>query len=1150
MVNRTERQMKRIILNIYDFMTAHKAVAVSILVLLLLIGVWRTLGLSYQEDISTFLPKSEQTRKYTELYGRLGGDDKISLLFTGGSIEDRIEAMDLFEEIWSEKDSADRYSNVLTQVNEDSILAVTGFIASHLPYFLLPEDYSQMDSLLLDDGFVENKIRNNKESLLNPGVSAELLRYDPLGLSTPVFKRLEGFRPSSGGRIEEGKVFSSDGQIGLLFLTSPFGNSESALNAELLKFLDSVKDETSLSFPEVGISATGGPVVAVGNAKRIKKDSILALLLAGILIALLLWFSYKRLEDVIWILVSIAAGALFALTLISLFKSSISIIVLGIGSMIIGIAVNYPLHYIDHLKFQPDKRKALAEQVNPLLVGNLTTVGAFLSLLLLKADAIHDFGFIGAMLLIGTIFFVLVFLPVFIRTTDTQRRTLRLDLSRHIHIPDTWQKTVFITFLILTAVLFVLGRRVSFNADLHQINYMTAEQEEGFKVFTDISGSDVDSETLFIVCEGDDADDVMSRMETVASDNPGVKSICAFLPSKSEQGRRLSAWNDFWKSHQDLPDRICSTARREGFSDWALEPFRQSVGSDLPICDPAFFKPIYGTVGQSMFLSDADAYRAIGYLDVPSSLKAETAAQVGNSIGKDDYCFFSSDLNSSLVELLNQDFDKIGLICSIIVFIFLWLSFSSIELCLISFIPLALSWVWILGTMRLFGIGFNIINIILASFIFGQGDDYTIFMTEGLMYEYSTGKKILHSYKNAVVLSALVMFIGIGVLILARHPAMRSLAQITIVGMVTVVIMAYYLPPILFRFLTRRRNGEMRRMPLTLRNALETAYISVVFVLALAVFSLWSWIYFAFGKDSEKKRLRYHGMICTVARWAVHSIPGGRFTVNNPTGEDLSKPAIYVCNHQSHFDVLSILSLHPKIVFMTNDWAWNFYGSIIRKAEFYPTSYGLVENGRHMKQLIDRGYSIAVFPEGTRSEDCNIQRFHRGAFLAAKELGVPVLPLYIHGFGHALPKHDFLLRHANLYLEIGRRVNVPDGDLAAVTREMRHHYQETYARIRGERENAGYMARFVRYNYLYKGHEASKECRRILNRSTYDEVDRLSGTEITIEDAGYGVYPLLVALSHPEMKVTAMVSEEEQYLIATRCADLPNNLVYLRKDEM
>jgi predicted RND superfamily exporter protein len=97
--------------------------------------------------------------------------------------------------------------------------------------------------------------------------------------------------------------------------------------------------------------------------------------------------------------------------------------------------------------------------------------------------------------------------------------------------------------------------------------------------------------------------------------------------------------------------------------------------------------------------------------------------------------------------------------------------------------------------MSLLHIEFNIVNIILATFIFGLGDDYTIFITEGMMYEYARGKKMLGTYKNTVALSALIMLAGIGSLIVAQHPAMRPLAEITILGMVSVVITAYVLPP-------------------------------------------------------------------------------------------------------------------------------------------------------------------------------------------------------------------------------------------------------------------------------------------------------------------------------------------------------------------
>lgn len=84
------------------------------------------------------------------------------------------------------------------------------------------------------------------------------------------------------------------------------------------------------------------------------------------------------------------------------------------------------------------------------------------------------------------------------------------------------------------------------------------------------------------------------------------------------------------------------------------------------------------------------------------------------------------------------------------------LSFGRLELSVIAFLPLAISWIWILGIMSL-GLEFNIVNIILATFIFGLGDDYTIFITEGMMHEYAYGKKMLSTYKNTVALSALIM---------------------------------------------------------------------------------------------------------------------------------------------------------------------------------------------------------------------------------------------------------------------------------------------------------------------------------------------------------------------------------------------------------
>ena len=980
--------MKKIVLHIYDYLSAHKGLAIVLMAVLLGLSALSALRMDYEEDITAFLPQSEESKRYSDVYNRLG-QDRMAVFFTSdeGDPDRMMDAMTAFGENWADADKDGLIPDLQVSTDSGAAQEVFDFIRSNWPYFLTEADYARMDSLLAVPGFVEEKMAENERSFYSmaSGFTSQYLRSDPLGLFSPVLQRLEALNPATRSRVEDGFLFTGDGRTGVVLFNSPFGGSESGKNADLKALVDTVKARTAAQFPDVRITSTGGPEVAVENAARIKKDSYLALALAAILICIVLWLSYKRFADVFWILVSILAGALFALGIIACFKSSVSLIVLGIGSMIIGIAVNYPLHYVDHLKYQPDKRKALADQVNPLLVGNITTVGAFLSLLLLKADALHDFGFIGAMMLVGTILFVLVFLPVFVPAASRPRNTVKLDFDRHIHLSPKARKWVFVGFLVLTAILFRLSRGISFDADMHHINYMTPEQEQGFALLEEMGASADGSSTVYVVASGKTAEEALQCNEAMAPLLQGATGISAFLPSQKEQAARIASWNAFLAAHPDLSDRIIDAGLKTGFTAHAFQPFFDVLDRDWTVKDVEYFAPITESIGTAMYLEGEDQVQVVNYLTV-SEIPGQARNDIKAELPEGAFCFTQEDVSGTLVRLLSEDFDRIGLLCSLIVFFFLWLSFGRLELSVASFLPLAVGWIWILGTMRLFGLQFNIVNIILATFIFGQGDDYTIFITEGLMYEYATGKKILRSFKNAVVLSALIMFIGIGALIVARHPALRSLAAVTVVGMFTVVAMAYYLPPLVFRFLTTKK-GKPRKIPWTLGQSLRTGYIFVVFLLAMLGLTVWTFFLFLCG-STPRKRERYRTALMKTARLAVKAIPGCPYTFSNPVGEDFSKQAVYICNHQSHFDVLPIIALHPKVILLTNEWVWNspFYGYLIRKAEFYPVTDGLEKNFAHMKELVARGYSIVIFPEGTRSPDCRIQRFHRGAFLAAREL--------------------------------------------------------------------------------------------------------------------------------------------------------------------
>ena len=1140
--------MKRLILQIYDYLSAHKALAAVLAFLLLLLSLFSASRLHFQEDIAAFLPDSPETSRYREVYARLG-QDKEAILFQGGTLDDRLDAMYAFESFWADADTA-ALVPVQAAMDQTSVLDIMGFLSAHAPYFLEEADFIRIDSLLAVPGYIENRLEEDRDLLYGAGSSltARYLRNDPLGLYSPVLQRLQGLNPNPGQNLVDGCLFSEDAETGIILFASPWGGSESGKNAGLVALIDTVKARTMRACPAVSVTSTGGPEVAVENARRIRKDSLLALCLAAVLICILLWFSYKRFSDVLWILLSIGAGAAFALGLIALFKSSVSVIVLGIGCTIIGIAVNYPLHYVDHLKYQSDKRRALAEQVNPLLVGNITTVAAFAALLLMKADALHDFGFIGAMMLVGTILFVLIFLPVFVPAASRPRNTVQLDLDRHISLSPKGRKILFCVFLVVTIVLGILGRSVSFDTDMHHINYMTAEQEKGFSLLGTLEGD----ESLYLVAEGADLEAALEADRTLRAALPeGAQpaGLGALLPTREEQEQRIGRWAALRAAHPDLGTRVQAAAFSKGFTPEAFQPFLDAWEKPWEVQPASFFAPLTDALGEAMYYADSTRVQLVSYWKVPAEEAQARMDALKPLLPDNAFCFRAASVSQNLVQLLSGDFDRIGWICSLVVFLFLFLSFGSLELSITAFLPLALSWLWILGTMRLTGLQFNIVNIILASFIFGMGDDYTIFITEGLMYEYATGRKILRSYKNAVVLSALVMFIGLGALVVSRHPAMRSLGEVTVIGMFTVVVMAYYLPPLVFRYLTLRK-GRLRKMPLTLKQLLYTGYMLLVFLGAMLYLAVRTWFMFL-GKDRGDRANRYHLILQRWAKAALSLLPGCRYALSNPLKEDFEKPAMIICNHQSHLDVLALMALHPKLVMLTNEWVWNspFYGNLVRHADCCPAVEGMDVVMEHLRKMVAQGYSVAIFPEGTRSVDCHIQRFHRGAFLAAKELNLDIVPLYIHGFGYALPKHDFMMRKADLSMEVGTRIpcSAIPGDMASFTREMRHMYQEEYARIRREKETAAYMAPFVRYNYLYKGHDAQAECRRVLRKSVFAAVDALPAGKMELHGAGCGVYALLVALSRPDIEITAYEADEEKYLTATRCQDVPANLTYLNE---
>ena len=272
--------------------------------------------------------------------------------------------------------------------------------------------------------------------------------------------------------------------------------------------------------------------------------------------------------------------------------------------------------------------------------------------------------------------------------------------------------------------------------------------------------------------------------------------------------------------------------------------------------------------------------------------------------------------------------------------------------------------------------------------------------------------------------------------------------------------------------------GWPMRLWRLLADVTRTVYtLLLVLTACVCVITPAVWFYVKIGKITEKKRRNLHRLIYHACRFLMlrHGIPGTTFTyydgangadganeangANGANGANrtnvsaFAKPAVIICNHQSHIDLPCQMMLTPDVVFLTKEREWNspLYGLLIREAEYYSVAEGIDTLMPKLRSLVERGYSIAVYPEGTRSKNCQIGPFHKGAFHIAEQLGLDIVPMYLYGPGRVLPKGSYRLRRGQIYLEVGTPITREQlaqiGNTKAQASYIRKHYIAKYEQM-------------------------------------------------------------------------------------------------------
>ena len=359
-------------LRIFDVLQQRRSLARWLLAGLTVILMVMMASLTYNENIYDFLPVSGNEQKAITLYQDISGGQRVFAMFrmkdgAEADVDRLAEAVDTFAQKIQPTADRGHITEVTTQVDFEKVTGITDFVYQNMPLMLSDSDYVRMEQMLSTPNMADEQLANDVQMIMMPatGFFTSNISNDPLGLFAPVMDRLQARQQAQPIEIDNGYIYTPGKQAALAMMTTPYGAMESANNSMLVSEVDSAAEQTMQSVPDVKVALTGAPVIAVGNASQIKVDSKWAISIAVTLILLLLVFSFRKVKHLVLIGVSIVFGWLFAMGFMAVIRSDVSLIVLGIGSMIIGIAVNYPLHFVLHTDHGGTARDVLKEMISP-----------------------------------------------------------------------------------------------------------------------------------------------------------------------------------------------------------------------------------------------------------------------------------------------------------------------------------------------------------------------------------------------------------------------------------------------------------------------------------------------------------------------------------------------------------------------------------------------------------------------------------------------------------------------------------------------------------------------------------------------------------------------------------------------------------------
>jgi predicted exporter len=650
---------------------------------------------------------------------------------------------------------------------------------------------------LLEPEVLAERASDLLRRLAQPGsmLASRTAPDDPLGLFERIVERIRGTQPAPSGGGGAFQSASGEHAIVLLGLrSSPF---DSDRQAELLEHIDSEFARLdSAGGGGLELELSGVNRIAIASEQNIRADANFISAVSISVVSALFLLVFRSLRHLAIAILTPLSGFAIAMAVSLSRDDPVHGITLGFGFVLIGVAIDYPIHLMNHHALSPAgtrPRETLGRIRSSLLLSGTTTTLAFIALALSDFPGLQEMGTFAAIGVPVSLTVTLVSIPAFMRpnaSPSPAQEALASGSAGLIHWLDSHRGVAAAIFAIYGTIALAGIPQLRWEDDPSTLMAadpaLLAESERARRRIIDFDGG------RFVVGLAPDAeaalvsnDQIYRRLEqaTAAGHLQGMSSLHTFLWSQALQRGNLRAI----QSVLDIGDRIDRAFVAHGFQPDAFRNFAAAVAKP-----PAAPLRPEDLVGSPLERTLDSLVELEGRFAVVTYLRgADSGDAIREALAGLDGAYYV-DQKEIVVELYQgyrRSTVRMVVVGSVIVFVVLQLRYRNPRRGLLAFVCAALAALATYGVFGLLGVPVNVVSTISLLVVLGMGVDYGIFSVD-----HARSPERLGATLSSVLISCLTSVFVFGTLALSGQPALRAIGLTTGIG----VLFALALAPAVF----------------------------------------------------------------------------------------------------------------------------------------------------------------------------------------------------------------------------------------------------------------------------------------------------------------------------------------------------------------